>query len=194
MLRTDFVEGGEDLLLNPEVLEHCLDHEVGIWLYALGSHSAGDSPLDLLDVGGAEDPALHGLVEEASDDLVPAVDPLLLAIDHLDIEALLSALLGDAGAHIACADDCDGLDGSHEPSREKPTIYPTDAKQTLDAHLFRQTPSASHVLFEKHCNPAGALFGHRTLSFDYCEGGWQVGCVWWLHLPLEYRFSADPYP
>ena len=125
MLCADLVEGGEDLLFYREVLENSLGHQIGLGIDVSRSHNAGDAPLDRLDVGRPEYPALHRLVEEVHDDLVPAVDPLLLAVDHLDIEALLSALLGDAGAHIACADDCDGLDGSHEPSRGKPTIYPT---------------------------------------------------------------------
>ena len=129
MLAAGAVEAGEDLPLELEVLEHRLDHQVGVRGYVLVAHDSCDAALDPLGLLGAEYPPLESLLEERVYRGMALVHPLLLPVDHLDGESLRSALLGYPGAHIACSYYRDRL--YHGPSGEMSDITPTEGRSSI---------------------------------------------------------------
>ena len=107
------VQGSEDALLDVEVLEHSLDHQIGVRAHVLRSDHTGDARLDRFHLLRPEDAPFDRFREEVGDGLLAALHPLLLTVHHLDVELLLCALLRDAAAHVAGTDDGDALDRLH---------------------------------------------------------------------------------
>ena len=86
---TDVVEGGEDRGLDVKILEHRFDDQVGGRRCVFRADDALDTALDGGHFGFREDPSLHRFFEEAGDDPLATIDPRLLAVYHLDVEAFL---------------------------------------------------------------------------------------------------------
>ena len=86
---TDVVERGEDRGLDVKILEHRFDDQVGGWRRVFRSNDALDAALDGVHFGFGENPSLHRFFEESGDDPLATIDPRLLAVHHLDVEAFL---------------------------------------------------------------------------------------------------------
>ncbi len=108
-VRHDLVEAGEDLDLGFGVLGHGLDDElpVGEVLQVTGEDEPGQGVLGGDPVQFA---ALHGPFEGDGDAFPGGPGRGGLRLGNDGVEAGAGAHLGDAGAHLAAADDADPVD------------------------------------------------------------------------------------
>ena len=104
-------EGVEDGALDGELLEHGLDHEIGVGEGGVVGR-AGHAGHAVGGLGLGQPAALHGAVEDAAEVGEAARQRLGVALDQDDGDAGVAERGGDAGAHRAAADDGRG---AHRP-------------------------------------------------------------------------------
>ena len=98
------IELGEDFLLQFEVLEHRLDHNVGIGDFGIVG-GAGDQAHAALDIVLAQLAALDGDAVVLADDFHAAVECAVADFEQRHWNPRVGEAHGDAAAHGAAADD-----------------------------------------------------------------------------------------
>ena len=113
------VQGPEDVLLERQVLERGLDHDVGLGGErdeGLGLPEAGEPAVDpVIDRVGVEVQLGGPAGESLANAETAALDRLLVDVVEHDLVAVLQADLGDPGAHRPGPDDPDDLQALRRP-------------------------------------------------------------------------------
>ena len=98
------IELAEGLLLDLELLEHRLDHDVRL-ARRFEIEGPPDEPEALLDLLGGEAAARRGVLVVSADGGEPAFEGFLVHLHHRHRDAGIGEAHGDAAAHRSAADD-----------------------------------------------------------------------------------------